>query len=123
MYRQQCPMTSSSCVPHNLRAGRILVTALEVLDVISRLLWPVMPATTDATRLQLGVSPLAPAIGTDLWASALPDRQTGEVVGTPKPPFPRIDAARKADIVRGLGMTDAEPRATAGEPRLPEGGE
>jgi methionyl-tRNA synthetase len=98
------------------RAATILATSLLVVQAVAALLWPVMPGVADAIRGQLGLPPLEPAPGTDLWPVHAPRREPGEVLGQPLPLFPRIDKEREAELVRGLGLEQAAGATASGTP-------
>jgi methionyl-tRNA synthetase len=94
-----------------LRVGTIVAAALEVLDAVSVMTWPVMPKSSDALRAQLGL----PAISVgarDLWPFELPTRRAGDPLGTPQPLFPRIDADKEKELVAALGLPSANDEAT-----------
>jgi methionyl-tRNA synthetase len=101
------------------RVGTILATALETLEAVATLAWPVMPKSCDAVRAQLGLGPLTPATARDLWPSKLGAGSAGRALGTAAPLFPRIDAAREAELVQGLGL--AGPAETPAGASSPEG--
>jgi methionyl-tRNA synthetase len=91
------------------RIDSILATALEVLRWISILIWPVMPEVSDKLRAQLGVSPIAPQKGEDLFASiAWEPRSDTSGLASGTPIFPKIDADRQAAIWSELGMNEVE---------------
>ncbi len=94
------------------RTATILGTALEVLEAISVMTWPVMPKSSDALRAQLGV----PAIATgwkDLWPFEPTARRSGELLGTALPLFPRLDPDREKELVASLGISaGSEERVT-----------
>jgi methionyl-tRNA synthetase len=97
------------------RTGTILATALEVLEAVSVMTWPVMPKSSDALRAQLGARPIA--VGPrDLWPFEPPTRRAGEPLGTALPLFPRIDPDREKELIAELGLpseTDEAPVTTA----------
>ena len=99
------------------RVGTILATALEVLDAISIMIWPVMPKSAGLVRSQIGLQPVSPEPGSDIWPLSPRSRNAGEPLGTPAPIFPRIDPKREAEIVNelGLGSAPSETAATAQE--------
>jgi methionyl-tRNA synthetase len=97
------------------RVGTILAVSLELLEAVSILLWPVMPNVAEQLREQLGVGPLQPAIGQDLWPALVAQGPSGRVLGEAKPLFPRIDKDREAALVQGLGIaaSPSQPPAAA----------
>src|SRR5205823_4636750 len=52
------------------RAHTQLRVLLEVLRVLASAIWPAMPAKSDAMRSALGLAPLAPKTGVDLFPSS-----------------------------------------------------
>jgi len=97
------------------RVATILGTSLQVLEAVSIMLWPFIPNSSDALRAQLGLAPLAPCPGADLWPFDLPRRSPGEQLGTPSPLFPRLDKEREAELVANLGLAQP-PSAPADTP-------
>jgi methionyl-tRNA synthetase len=75
------------------RVGTILATLLEVLRWLSVLVWPAMPRKSDAMRAQLGLLPLAPKAGEDLWALAVSPRAEGGALAPAGALFPTYDEA------------------------------
>jgi methionyl-tRNA synthetase len=90
------------------RAGTILATALEVLEAVSVMIWPVMPQSADKLRTQLGLGSVAPAVGADRWPFALAPRKAGEALGAAVPLFPRIDPDQEKVLVASLGIEPVE---------------
>src|SRR5258708_7904511 len=103
-----------------LRAGTILATALEVLEAVSVMTWPVMPKSSDALRAQLGAAPIT--VGAhDHWPFEPPTRRAGDPLGTALPLFPRIDADREKELIAQLGLPETEeaPVTTASPAAAP----
>lgn len=92
------------------RVDSILATALEILRWVSILIWPVMPTVSAKLREQLGVLPLSPKQGEDLFRLGWEPRSdtSGLALGTPI--FPKIDADRQAAIFAELGVITEEPK-------------
>jgi methionyl-tRNA synthetase len=90
------------------RVDTILGKLLQVLESISVMIWPVLPTKSDEMRAQLGLSPLAPRVGEDLWPKGVTDRVAGEPLVPGAPLFPTIDDDRAHALVEAL------------TPRLPE---
>src|SRR4029079_1847060 len=55
-----------------VRLGTIIATAVELLEAVSVMVWPVMPNVAAAMREQLGLAPLAGEVDKDQWPFALP---------------------------------------------------
>jgi methionyl-tRNA synthetase len=84
-----------------------LTTSFEVLEALSLMIWPVMPGKADDLRAQLGLKPVTPRAGADVWPSRWPERGAGELLGKPAPLFPRIEPDREAELLQSLGMDTA----------------
>ena len=74
-----------------VRTHTTLGTLLEVLRQLSIMIWPAMPKKSDGLRAQLGLPPLTPQVGTDLWPTELAPRPAGEQLALSTPLFPTID--------------------------------
>jgi methionyl-tRNA synthetase len=98
------------------RVGTILAAALDVLEAVSVMAWPVMPKSCDALRAQLGLAPVA--VGArDQWPFEPSSRRAGEPLGTALPLFPRIDADREKELVAKLGLpANADDAAVSATP-------
>ena len=97
------------------RAGTILATALEVLEAVSVMTWPVMPKSSDALRAQIGLGAVATG-SRDLWPFEPPRGRAGEPLGTAVPLFPRVDADREKELVAKLGLPSAAQDDAAKSP-------
>ncbi|HKQ68410.1 MAG TPA: methionine--tRNA ligase [Polyangiaceae bacterium] len=91
-----------------LRASTILATTLDVLEAVSVMIWPVMPAASDRLRSQLGLAPTAPTAGSSLWPLAHAPRAAGTPLGAAVPLFPRIDPDQEKVLIERLGLAPAE---------------
>jgi methionyl-tRNA synthetase len=100
-----------------LRVGTILATALEALEAISIMVWPVIPRSAGMIREQIGLAPLAPTVGGDQWPFSSKSRREGDQLGVPAPIFPRIDSKREAEIIESLGIGVA-PKEAASPPTI-----
>jgi methionyl-tRNA synthetase len=101
------------------RIHKILSRLLRVLEALSVLLWPAMPAKADALRAQLGLPKLDVAIGANLWPTALPPIRAGLLLAHAGPLFPTFDEqAQKELLLRLLPKAEVAeavaPPATAG---------
>jgi len=97
------------------RLGVIVATLLDVLDAVSALAAPVMPAVANEMRLQLGLAPFDWAeLAKEpraLWPLALPRRAEGVAVKGGDPIFPRFEKEREAEIVKAFTPGAGEPQA------------
>jgi methionyl-tRNA synthetase len=104
----------------SVRTGTILATLLEVLRVLSVVIWPVMPRKSDAMREQLGLAAIGPKVGDDLWPSKLAPRNAGEKLAAGSPLFPTIDADREKELLERL-VPRGEDAGTATATSAPPG--
>ena len=84
------------------RTHTILANLLEVLRALSVMIWPAMPKKSDELRAQLGLAPLAPAPGTDLWPTRLAHRAPGEALALATPLFPTLDKDKEKELLARL---------------------
>ncbi len=91
------------------RVETILATLLEVLRWLSVLLWPVLPAKSDAMRAQLGLGPVSPTIGLDLWALERAPRPAGEPLAPSGPLFQTLDKEQTAAMLEKLVPKPEQP--------------
>ncbi len=96
------------------RVHVILASLLEVLGRLSVMIWPAMPEKSDAMRAQLGLPPIAPAIGVDRWPGAASSGHAfrGENLGAAVPLFPTYDADATRAILGRL-VPKLEPDTTS----------
>jgi len=108
------------------RTATILATLLAVLERISVLLMPVTPGLADDMRAQLGLAPIAPAVGTNRWPTAVTFRAAGEALAPRGPLVPVLDDAAKKALLDKLmppreeaNMTTETAPAAAATPAAP----
>jgi methionyl-tRNA synthetase len=93
------------------RVRVILASLLEVLGRLSVMIWPAMPSKSEAMRKQLGLLPIRPSVGRDLWPP-FGDLYRSDHLASAEPLFPTYDAdATKALLVKLV------PKADAGGPK------
>jgi methionyl-tRNA synthetase len=97
------------------RLGTIVATLVEVLEALSVMVAPVMPNVSAAMRVQLGLAPLAPAVGREQWPFALPARAVGEALPGGAPIFPRFEKEKEAEL-RGRFAPPPDPAAAPAAP-------
>ncbi len=101
------------------RTETILATLLEVLRLLGSAIWPAMPQKSDALRAQLGLGPLAPATGEDLYPTRFAPLPGGEPLAAGTPLFPMYDKDQVAALLAELApappaaTTDKAPAPTA----------
>ncbi len=95
------------------RLAGIVVRVLRLLESVSVALWPVMPGKADELRLQLGLGPVSPSVGLDLWPSGATALVAGAKLGEVAALFPRIDPDRQAELIASLGLAPPAPAAVA----------
>lgn len=90
------------------RLGRVIYHVLEVLRVCSVLLWPALPNKCDALRAQLGLPPVEPREGEDLWPSAWGGLTPGAPTQPGSPLFRNITREDEAKLLAEFALPDAE---------------
>jgi methionyl-tRNA synthetase len=100
------------------RVGTILRTLLGVLECVSSMIWPVLPSKSDEMRRQLGLAPVVPRVGQDLWPSGVPGPTPGRVLAPGAPLFPTIDDDRANELMKKL-TPKVEPRPPSLPPAPP----
>ncbi|WP_394836895.1 methionine--tRNA ligase [Pendulispora rubella] len=101
-----------------VRTHTILANLLEALRQLSVMIWPAMPKKSDGLRAQLGLAPLAPKAGEDLWPKGFTPRPAGEPLALAAALFPTIDKDAEAALLTKLaphvhGAPAAEAPAAA----------
>jgi methionyl-tRNA synthetase len=86
--------------PGSARVGTILATLLEVLRVLSVMIWPVLPKKSDEMRAQLGLGPVVP--GTTRWPEGAEVRAAGEALAPGGSLFPTVDEAGAKALLERL---------------------
>ncbi len=84
------------------RLAEVLAALLGVLEALSVLVWPAMPGKSDEMRRQLGLVPLAPATGRDLFPRTFAARTSAAPLAAPTPLFPTFDKAAEAALLAKL---------------------
>jgi methionyl-tRNA synthetase len=107
-----------------VRVETILATLLEVLGWLSVLIWPAMPKKSDAMRVQLGLPPVRPSVGKDLWPGSAESTSSfrGEVLGTAVPLFPTYDTDAVNALLDKLVPKVAPDVSTEASPEAPSPG-
>ncbi len=97
------------------RLGEVVYTVLESLRFLGVMLWPFMPEKCDALLSQLGLDPLVPNVGLDLWPASFGGLPGGTQTRTATPLFPRFDKDQEAAILEKLS-----PKVVVMEEKLDE---
>lgn len=95
------------------RLGTIVATLVEVLEGVSVMIAPVMPAVADAIRAQLGLGPLAPALDEDRWCFTPPVRAPGGELTKGAPIFPRFEKDHERSLRERFAAPAEAPAADA----------
>ena len=82
--------------------GKILSRLLRVLEALSVMIWPAMPKKSDEMRHQLGLQPVRPGIGVDIWPQQMPSIRAGLPLAPTGPLFPTFDDKAQAKILEKL---------------------
>ncbi len=103
------------------RVRKILSRLLRVLEAISVMLWPAMPAKADAMRAQLGLPPVRAAVGIDIWPMKMPSVRAGLALAPAGPLFPTFDEKQQKAILDELAPPK-EPAVADPKPAAPSPG-
>jgi methionyl-tRNA synthetase len=95
------------------RVDTILATLLEVLRVLSVMIWPVLPKKSDEMRAQLGLPAIATKVGQRVWPEGTELRKGGEALAAGAPLFPTVDEAGAKALLEVLNPKVAAEGATA----------
>jgi methionyl-tRNA synthetase len=101
------------------RLGTIVTTLLELLEAVSLMISPVMPAVANAMREQLGLPPVAFAVGRDQWPFTLPARPKGGALRRGAPLFPRFEPDQEAELIARFSPPPTSPPSAAATPNAP----
>ncbi|MBX3189232.1 MAG: methionine--tRNA ligase [Labilithrix sp.] len=89
------------------RVEKILSRLLRVLEATSVMIWPAMPQKSDEMRAQLGLSPVRPSVGADVWPAELPPIRAGLALAQATPLFPTYDADKQKELLDRLAPKPA----------------
>lgn len=84
------------------RIAKILSRLLRVLEALSVMIWPAMPKKSDEMRAQLGLLPVRPGIGVDIWPLEMPSIRAGLALAPAGALFPTYDEKAQAKILATL---------------------
>ncbi len=99
------------------RVKTILSRLLRVLEALSVMLWPAIPAKANEMRAQLGLPPMEVSVGKSHWPTSMPDRHPGLALAPSGPLFPTYDEpARKAMLAKLVPPAAAAAAAEAVSP-------
>jgi methionyl-tRNA synthetase len=84
------------------------------------MMWPVLPTKANELRTQLGLPPIAPAIGVDLWPRPTEPRPAGEPLQIGTPLFPTLDEDTVTALLEKLAPKPPAPLSLPPTPRSPE---
>lgn len=99
---------------NSARVGTILRTLLGVLERISVMIWPVLPSKSTEMRRQLGLGPIEPQVGVDMWPFSAAEPAPGRALAPGSSLFPTIDDDRARALLAKL-----VPQVDAGPPPAP----
>jgi methionyl-tRNA synthetase len=98
------------------RLGVVIYHVLETLRIVSVLLWPTLPRKMDALRGQLGLDPVAPRAGLDLWPLAWGGLAPHAAVAPAAPVFRNFTKDDEAQVRRDFDLDAAPAPAPAPAP-------
>jgi methionyl-tRNA synthetase len=100
------------------RLGVVIYHVLEVLRIASTMLWPALPNKMNALRAQIGLAPIAPKPGADLWPAAWGELASGTRLAPGQPVFRNITKDDEAALLKqfdfaAIASADGAPAADA----------
>lgn len=97
------------------RLGTIVATLVELLEAVSVMIAPVMPTVAARMREQLGLAPIEPSVGHDVWPLDWPSRQPGGALSKGEPIFPRLEKETERELIARFSPPKApqDPAASA----------
>lgn len=98
------------------RLAVVVASVLELLRQVAVMLWPATPAKSDEIRAQLGLDPLTPSVGADLWPHAWGGLAPHSQVAPGPTVFPKYDAAMQAAIYEALDVREVEKKPVEKKP-------
>ncbi len=87
------------------RLASVVYHVLELVRVVSLMLWPATPSKSDAIRAQLGIDALTPHLDADFWPLAWGGLAAHTALAPGAPVFPKYDAQQEAQIFKELDVT------------------
>lgn len=105
------------------RLEQVCYVILETLRWLSVMLWPVIPERCDRLREQLGLPPVSPTPGRDIWPVAFGELAAGTKTAPSDAIFPRIDAKREEELLQQLLAAPPTPSESAKKTPMDESAE
>jgi methionyl-tRNA synthetase len=99
------------------RLPQVVYSVLETLRYLGIMLWPFMPNKCDELLSQLGLGPIAPELGVDLWPAEWGKLPGGIETRPAKALFPRFDEAQKAALLEKLAPKNDAPLVAPPPPK------
>ncbi len=90
------------------RLAAVLATVTELLAQVAAMLWPAIPTKAEEIRHQLGLAPLSPRVGEDLWPSSWGLLAEGTALRPGQPVFPKYDAQQREELLAKLDVRRVE---------------
>jgi methionyl-tRNA synthetase len=97
------------------RLGTIVATLVELLEAVSVMIGPVLPATADLLREQIGLAGLKGEVGRDQWPLGWPARAPGGALRRAQPIFPRLEKEKEAELIARFSAPAEADAAGKGE--------
>jgi methionyl-tRNA synthetase len=128
-FDESAPWALAKNPDQKARLGVVIYHVLEVLRIASTMLWPALPNKMNALRAQLGLAPIAPNVGVDLWPAAWGELASGTQLTPGQPVFRNITKDDEAALLKkfdfaAIASADAPPAdAKSAKPAKPSAGE
>jgi methionyl-tRNA synthetase len=107
--------------PSSLRLDQVVYTVLEALRYLGVMLWPFMPDKCDQLLMQLGLPPLRPTVGSDLWPARWGELPAGIATRPDKALFPRFEKDEERALIDKLAPKVAvEQTPETSKPEAPK---
>ncbi|KAK7033175.1 WHEP-TRS domain-containing protein [Favolaschia claudopus] len=109
-YLQSSGLNKALMTENPVRCGQVLSRAVNLIYVLSALIYPFMPATSDAILAQLNAPPRAvpEALSTDILA--------GHTLGKPEHLFKKIEESMAETFRLKFGGMEPQPQAAGADP-------
>ncbi len=115
-FDESAPWALAKNPEQKARLGVVIYHVLEVLRIASVMLWPALPNKMDALRAQLGLAPIAPKPGADVWPVAWGELASGTQLAPGQPVFRNITKDDEAALLKTFDFAAIASADTAAAP-------